>query len=138
MKRPEKKNYEMRLAELDEKEKELALKHKVLDREKQLGLRPTFKKPAFSKIMMLIMTILCIEIIIYSEVVMWVHYDLSALYAVVGIAAALAASIWSYHEKSKTENSEGGIVYDTAMKKLELENADPPVQDNTDGAEGVG
>jgi hypothetical protein len=45
--------------------------------------------------------------------------DLSALYALVGVAASLAAAIWAYCEKSKAENTKGGIVYDSAMQKPE-------------------
>ena len=33
------------------------------------------------------------QIIIYAEVVMWKHYDLSALYALVGVAASLSLAI---------------------------------------------
>lgn len=77
------------------------------------------KKPSWTKVMMVIIVAVCIEIIIYSEVVMWLRYDLSALYALVGVPAAMFGVFWSYSEKSKAENSKGGITYDMAMKELE-------------------
>lgn len=112
------KRYEERLQELDRIEKEIELRKRVEDRERELGLRRTFKKPAWAKIMMTIMIIICLEIIIYSEIAMWSRYDLSALYALVGVAASLAAAIWAYCEKSKAENTKGGIVYEKAMQEV--------------------
>ena len=117
MKKQTAKDYERRLAQLDRAERTLNLKKQVEEREKELGLRKSFKKPAWSKVIMVVMVIICLEIIIYTEVVMWTRYDLTALYALVGVAASLAAAIWAYCEKSKAENTTGGIVYDSAMKQ---------------------
>lgn len=117
MQRRTRQDYEKRLRQLERAEKTLELKKQVEDREKALGLRWTFKKPAWAKVMMIIMVLICLEIIIYAEVVMWTRYDLSALYALVGVAASLAAAIWAYCEKSKAENTKGGIVYEKAMQE---------------------
>lgn len=116
------KDYKRRLTQLEHTEKTLHLKKQVEEREKELGLRKSFKKPAWSKVIMAVMVIICLEIIIYTEVIMWTRYDLSALYALVGVAASLAAAIWAYCEKSKAENIKGGIVYDSAMKQHDGEN----------------
>lgn len=89
------------------------------------------KKLAWSKIMMIVMIIICVQIIVFSEWIMWLYADLSSLYALVGIAAALAASVWAYCDKSKAENTKGGIVYDSA---LGLPNAPKP--ENPEEAEG--
>lgn len=45
--------------------------------------------------------------------------DLSQAYALLGIVASLAPVIFGYYSKSKAENTEGGIVYATAMKEQE-------------------
>lgn len=111
------REYERRLEQLDRIENRLSLKRQVEEREKELGLRRSFKKPAWCKVIMVAMVIICLEIIIYTEVVMWTRGDLSALYALVGVAASLAAAIWAYCEKSKAENTKGGIVYDAALKQ---------------------
>lgn len=68
-----------------------------------------------SKIALMAMMLVCLEIIIYAEVAMLKLGDLSALYVLIGIPAAMAATIWGYFSKTKVENSEGGIVYEQAM-----------------------
>ena len=45
--------------------------------------------------------------------------DLSQAYALLGIVASLAPVIFGYYSKSRAENTEGGIVYETAMKEQE-------------------
>lgn len=129
MPRRTRQDYEKRLRQLERAEKTLDLKKQVENKEKELGLRRTFKKPAWSKIMLAIMVLICLEIIVYAEIVMWKHYDLSALYALVGVAASLAAAIWAYCEKSKAENTKGGIIYETAMQEN---------KDNADGEDAAG
>jgi hypothetical protein len=119
MRKPTTRDYERRLAQLDRTEKTLDLKKQVENREKELGLRRTWKRPPWSKVIMAAMVLICLEIIIFSEVAMLELGDLSALYALVGVAASLAAAIWAYCEKSKAENTKGGIVYDSAMQKPE-------------------
>ena len=122
--KPTARDYERRLRQLAREEETLTLKKQVEDREKALGLRRSFKKPAWAKIMMAAMVLICLEIIVYAEVVMWKHYDLSALYALVGVAASLSLAIWAYCEKSKAENTKGGIVYEKAMQENDNEDSD--------------
>lgn len=50
--------------------------------------------------------------------------DLSQAYALLGIVASLAPVIFGYYSKSKAENTEGGIVYETAMKEHETTNSE--------------
>lgn len=132
MKRKTIKEYEMRLRQLDRAEKALALKKQVEDRETALGLRRPRKRPAWAKVMTAVMSLLCLEIIIFTEAAMWTTGDLSALYALVGAAASLAASIWAYCEKSKAENTKGGIVYEKAMLE-NCENSEEPAGEDAAG-----
>ncbi len=74
------------------------------------------KKVSFGKILMIAILVICLEIVIYSEVAMIYLADLSALYALIGIVGSLSVAIWAYCEKSKKENTKGGITYDLAMK----------------------
>ena len=76
--------YEKRMKELDQIAEEQQLRQQVRDRERELGLRRTRKKPAWGKAMMAVIYGLCIEIVIYAEIVMWMRFDLSALYACLG------------------------------------------------------
>lgn len=75
--------YEKRMKELDQIAEEQQLRQQVRDRERELGLRRTRKKPAWGKAMMAVIYGLCIEIVIYAEIVMWMRFDLSALYALI-------------------------------------------------------
>ena len=68
-----------------------------------------------SKIALMAMMLVCLEIIIYAEIAMLKLGDLSALYVLIGIPAAMAATIWAYFSKTKVENSAGCIIYEQAM-----------------------
>lgn len=111
-------------------------KQEIKELEEQYGLRKPKKKPSSTKLLLIAMMFLFFEMIVYSEIVMWVKADLSALYALIGIAAAMAASMWAYCTKSGKENTKGGIVYDLAMK--EHENSVQPEEDPEDPEEPQG
>ena len=91
------------------------------------------KKWSTSKIVLLVVFILCIEIVIFSEVMMNKFGDLSAMYALIGVPATLVPTLVSYYHKSAKENSQGGITYDMAMLERQQEfmmnndNDDEPV-----------
>lgn len=73
------------------------------------------KKLSASKIVLAAILLICVEIIIYAEVAMYKLSDLSALYVLIGVPASMAGVAWAYFSKTKVENSEGGIVYETTM-----------------------
>ena len=83
-----------------------------------MAQRKQRKKPSWSKLMMVVIIAICVEIVIYSEVAMWVKDNFDALYVLLGIPAAMFGVFWSYTEKSKVENSAGGITYDMAMMEF--------------------
>lgn len=68
------------------------------------------------------MILLCVQIVVFCEYAMMTLYDASSLYVLIGIPAALAPIIWGYYSKSKAENTVGGIVYDTAMAEMQMQN----------------
>lgn len=75
------------------------------------------KKLSFSKALVLFVMFWVVEVIIYSEIVMWVHYDLRALYVLLGgLVTAGISAIVSMMVKSKAENTVGGITYEAAMR----------------------
>ena len=113
--------YEKRMKELDQIAEEQQLRQQVRDRERELGLRRTRKKPAWGKAMMAVVYGLCIEIVIYAEVVMWMRFDLSALYALIGVPAAMFGVFWAYAQKSAKENTKGGIVYAHLFPSKQIE-----------------
>lgn len=93
-----------------------------------------FKLPSTSKLVLLGAILLCLQIIIFCEYTMLKLGDLSAMYVLIGIPAALAPVILGYYHKSKCENTAGGIVYETAMK--EKENAAKEPEDNDEEVKG--
>lgn len=80
------------------------------------------KKWSTSKIVLLVVFIICIEILIFAEIMMNKYGDLSAMYALIGVPTTLVPIIISYYHKSAKENSQFGITYEMAMleKKHEL------------------
>lgn len=64
-------------------------------------------------------------IVLVFSIAVWFMYeshrlaDLSQAYALLGVVASLAPVIFGYYSKSKAENTEGGIVYETAMFEQE-------------------
>lgn len=134
-----KPDYERRMKELDQAAEEIRLREQVRNRERELGLRPAKKKPAWGKAMMAVVYALCIEIVIYAEIVMWVRFDLSALYALIGVPAAMFGVFWAYAQKSAAENTKGGIVYDMNIRQAETDDpAGIEPENNTDTGEGIG
>lgn len=73
------------------------------------------KKWSTSKIVLLVVFILCIEIVIFCEVMMNKYGDLSAMYALIGVPVSLVPICLGYFNKSKAQNTVGGITYDMAM-----------------------
>ena len=77
------------------------------------------KKWTASKLMILAVIIISIEILAYAEWIMYNLGNIDALYVLIGIPASLATSLVAYFKKSRAENTKGGIVYDMAMKEWE-------------------
>lgn len=78
------------------------------------------KKPSTSKMLLWALIIICVEIVIFCEYAILKLYDTSAMYALIGVPAALAPSLIGYFQKSMKENTIGGIVYDSALADAEL------------------
>lgn len=83
-----------------------------------------------SKLILLGMILLCLQIVFFCEYAMLTLGDTSAMYVLIGIPAALAPIIWGYYGKSKAENVAGGIVYESAMAEMRSKNENEPA-DNT-------
>ena len=107
--------YEKRMKELDQIAEEQQLRQRVRDRERELGLRHTRKKPAWGKAMM------------------------AVVYALIGVPAAMFGVFWAYAQKSAKENTKGGIVYDMNIRQAETDDlAGMEPENNTDTGEGIG
>lgn len=84
--------------------------------------RNKYKKKKFSTSKLVLGAMISLVFI----VAIWFMYeshrlaDLSQAYALLGIVASLAPVIWGYYSKSKAENTEGGIVYESAMREQSI------------------
>ena len=127
------KEYETRLKKIQAKNASEERKRK-LKKEKN-KYKTKFKLPSTSKLILLGVTLLCLQIVIYCEYAMIYLGDTSAMYALIGVPATLAPTIWAYYSKAKAENTKGGITYDMAMKELET-NDDEISFEISENAEG--
>ena len=125
-------NAQLKQIQRDNESRERARK---LKEEKKKG-RPKRKLPSTSKLILLGMIVMCVQIVIFCEYAMMTLYDTSSLYVLIGIPVALAPTIWGYYSKAKAENTAGGITYDIAM--AEMQNRNETVNDtSTDAGNGA-
>ena len=95
----------------------MELKQRKLNKQKEIHQ----KHFTASKMMILAVIIICVEILVYAEWAMLHLGDISAIYVLIGIPASLAPSLMAYFKKSQAENTKDGIIYDLAMKEFEVD-----------------
>lgn len=111
-----KQEYEEALWEIKRKNQEKRRKQRL--KEEKNKYKQKKKLPSTSKLILIGAVLLCLEIIIFCEYLMWKTSDLTAMYVLIGIAASLASIVLGYYIKSKAENTTGGLVYESAMEEL--------------------
>ena len=79
------------------------------------------EKLSFSKVAFIFMITNCVVIELYALVAMFYFGDLSSLSALIAAVVGECVSFLCFEIKSGKENTVGGIVYESAMKKLEYE-----------------
>lgn len=77
-----------------------------------------FKLPSTSKLILLVASLLCFQIVIFCEYVMFKFQDTSAMYALIGVPASLIPVVLGYYYKAKAENTVGGITYLAAEQSI--------------------
>ena len=100
-------------------ENESKARLRKLRAEKAKGRQKKTRNIPTSKLVLWAMVILVFGIAIWFMYESHRLCDLSQAYALLGIVASLAPVIFGYYSKSRAENTEGGIVYETAMKEQE-------------------
>lgn len=100
-------------------ENESKARLRKLKAEKAKGRQKKSRNIPTSKLVLWAMVILVFGIAIWFMYESHRLCDLSQAYALLGIVASLAPVIFGYYSKSRAENTEGGIVYETAMKEHE-------------------
>ncbi len=132
------KEYNLRMKQI-QRENEAKERARKLKEEKRKG-KPKRKLPSTSKLILLGMILLCVQIVIFCEYAMVTLYDASSLYVLIGIPAALSPIIWGYYSKSKAENTSGGIVFQSMMNEYNASNNETnetPAEDEN-GGDGCG
>ena len=98
--------------------------------------RKPVKLPSTSKLILLVVILINIQIIWFVEKAMMRWGDFSAAYALIGIPATLIPVIWGYYSKSKAENTKGGITYDSAMAQMQIQMSECVNEDESNDAKG--
>lgn len=101
--------------------KKIQLKNKEIEYRNKLKVEKNkykrkFKLPSTSKLVLLVVFIMCVEILAFSQYAMIVTGDTSAMYTLIGVPVTLVPIVISYYWKSKAENTIGGITFETAMQ----------------------
>lgn len=107
--------YEIELAKIKAENASKERRRKLKEEEKKGKVKREFKLPSMSKLMLFGIIALCLQIVLFSEYAMIKLQDASAMYALIGIPTAAVAAYLGYVQKSKAENTAGGIVYESAM-----------------------
>lgn len=115
------REYEHRMKQI--KAENLTIERKRKLKEERNKGKKKIKLPTTSKLILIAVLVINVQIIWFVENAMMKWGDFSAAYALIGIPATLIPIVWAYYSKAKAENCESGIVYETAMleKRKELE-----------------
>lgn len=111
-----KSQFDSKLAKAKRRNENLEYRRQL--REERMKYWPKFVKPATSKIMLGVSSLLCLETLIFCQYMIIVTGDTNALYAMVGALFTFMGSLISYFIKSTKENTRSGIVFETAMAQL--------------------
>lgn len=112
-------DYEKKISKALEHAEKVKLKQELHDL-KHSNDKPK-EKLSFSKMAFIFMIGNCVIIEIYALVAMFYFGDLSSLSALIAAVVGECVTTLGYFIKSQHENTKDGIIYETAMKKLEYE-----------------
>ena len=110
-----KQEYEIELKKIKAKNRQIEMKRNLKAAKVS---RFNIPKISTSKLILVAVLLLNLQIIYFVEKAIMTYGDLSALYALIAIPATLIPTVWAYFSKAKAENCAGGITYDSAMEQL--------------------
>lgn len=110
-----KQEYELELKKIKAKNRQIEMKRNLKAAKVS---RFNIPKISTSKLILIAVLLLNLQIIYFVEKAIMTYGDLSALYALIAIPATLIPTVWAYFSKAKAENCAGGITYDSAMEQL--------------------
>lgn len=110
-----KQEYELELKKIKAKNRQIEMKRNLKAAKVS---RFNIPRISTSKLILIAVLLLNLQIIYFVEKAIMTYGDLSALYALIAIPATLIPTVWAYFSKAKAENCAGGITYDSAMEQL--------------------
>lgn len=123
----------MTTKEFQEKMKKIEYENKQYEMKQKLkqakAKNKSSKKLTTSKIVLLVVFLLNLQIVWFVEKAIMTYGDLSALYALIGMPVTIIPIVLGYFNKSKAENTAGGIVYDSAIMSQSF-NMDQNISDD--------
>lgn len=109
--------YKARLKKIQKKNASKERKRKLKEEKGKYKFK--LKLPSTSKLILLVVFLLCLQIVFFCQYVILTTGDTSALYTMIGVVASSIPIVLGYYFKSKAENTSGGITYDMAMAEFE-------------------
>lgn len=116
-----KQDYEKKLALIRRDNASEARKLSLREEKSKYSRFP--KLPSTSKMLLWAVVLLCVEVVVFCEYVFMQTKDTSFIYALAGVPTVLVPAILSYNNKSMHENTSGGIVYETAIQKMNTDSS---------------
>lgn len=113
--------FDTQMEKIKKKNESIERKRKLKEEKNKYGFK--LKLPSTSKLIVLAVFLMCIEILIYTQYAVIVTGDTSALITLLGIPVTLVPTLFSYYSKAKAENTASGIVYEKTMYELTQQNA---------------
>lgn len=127
--------------EFEIEKKKLELRNtEILQKQELNKIKYQYRKPpqkiSTSKLVLFCVFVVCIQILVFSEIAMMKYGDFTALYALIGVPVTLVPVVLGYFVKSGKENTKNGITYEMAMlDKQKEEEMESPTEINN-GAVG--
>ena len=110
--------YDYKLEKIKRKNESIERRRKL--REERRRYSHKFKLPPTSKIVLIVSSILCLEILAFCQYMILTTGDTNALYAMVGALFTFMGIVLGYFVKSTKQNTSGGITYETAMAQMQM------------------
>lgn len=109
------REYELELKKIKAQNRQIEMKRNLKAAKVK---RFNIPRVSTSKLILVAVLLLNLQIIHFVEKAIMTYGDLSALYALIAIPATLVPTVWAYYAKARVENCTGGITYDSAMEQL--------------------
>lgn len=103
------------LVDLEKKKELREIQSEVRKKKDELSCIGKIKKITTSKLILLVVISIVLEIVLFAQYEMNKLGDLTPMYSLIGVVGVLAPVIKHYYLKATQENTKGGVVYDNMM-----------------------